>query len=142
MDFIIAPAVVGIIAYTIYKLFQLFVCRKERMMWIQLMIQKIGEKKMESKEEENIEVNLPSLSMNSSGGGFPALRWGCLCAGLGLGIAFAFFISHWMNFVGATSVYGYEFESYYAPIYGASTLLFGGIGLIISYIIGWKSLKK
>lgn len=38
MDFIMAPLIVGIITLGIYKLFELFVCRKERL----TMIEKIG----------------------------------------------------------------------------------------------------
>ena len=40
MDFILVPLVVGIITLGIYKLFELFVCKKERI----IMIEKLGDK--------------------------------------------------------------------------------------------------
>mgnify|MGYP000502172067 FL=1 len=40
MDFITAPLIVGIITLGIYKLFELFACRRERI----TLIEKLGEK--------------------------------------------------------------------------------------------------
>ena len=40
MDFIMVPAIMAIITVGIYKLFELFVCKKERLM----LIEKMGDK--------------------------------------------------------------------------------------------------
>ena len=34
MDFIMVPTILAIITLGIYKLFELFVCKKERLMWL------------------------------------------------------------------------------------------------------------
>ena len=44
MDFITIPLVVGIITLGIYKLFELFACRRERI----TLIEKLGEKMSEA----------------------------------------------------------------------------------------------
>ena len=46
MDFITAPLIVGIITLGIYKLFELFACRRERI----TLIEKLGEKMSRSEE--------------------------------------------------------------------------------------------
>lgn len=45
MDFITAPLIVGIITLGIYKLFELFACRRERI----TLIEKLGEKNVSNR---------------------------------------------------------------------------------------------
>ncbi|MDR2935976.1 MAG: hypothetical protein LBU80_01350, partial [Rikenellaceae bacterium] len=80
MDFITIPAVVGIVALGVYKLFELFVRKKERMM----IVEKID---FSNSDGKPIDVNIAG-----NPGKFPALRFGCLFAGIGLGLLIAFFI--------------------------------------------------
>ena len=139
MDFITAPAIVGIIFYGLYKIIELYVRRKERMMWIQLLIQKFEGSIPADEVKRLTDTPLEGVKLSR----FTALRWGCLITGLGLGLVIAFIISHAMNYSGSTHLTDmWEFQRHYGVIYGACTLLFAGLGLIISYLIEWKQLKK
>ena len=118
-NFIIPPLVVGIITLGIYKLFELFVCKKERL----LIIEKMGEKFTPNMLEHKI--NFSSIGNLS----FSSLKWGCLLMGLGLGLLAAFAIH-------------YNFEDFMfkkweiqTTVYGASVLLFAGLGLLIAFLI-------
>ena len=77
MDFITTPLTTAIVFYFIYRLFELFVRRSERMMYI-------------SKMRDNCPANLrlPDLWPRRMGS-FSALRAGCLILGLGLGLLLA-----------------------------------------------------
>lgn len=123
MDFITTPLTTAIVFYFIYRLFELFVRRSERMMYI-------------SKMRDNCPANLhlPDLWPRRMGS-FSALRAGCLILGLGLGLLAAFFIN-------AMAIPGYvtgemlrNTREIAGTTYGACTLIFGGAGLIISYAI-------
>ena len=82
MDFIMVPVVCGIFVLGFYKLFELFVCKKERL----LIIEKMGEKF--TPEMLGNKINLSSVG-NAS---FSALKFGCLFVGLGLGLLVAYLI--------------------------------------------------
>ncbi len=121
------PAVMGIITLGIYKLFELFVRKKERL----TIIDKIGDKLTPEILSEKIDfsTNIPKLY-------FSALKFGCLFMGLGIGILVAFAVHY--NFADFV-------ESSYqiiGAIYGSCVLLFGGLGLIIAFIIELKICNK
>ena len=127
MDFIMVPAVMGIITLGIYKLFELFVRKKERL----TIIDKIGDKLTPEFLSEKIDfsTNIPKLY-------FSALKFGCLFMGLGIGMLVAFAVHY--NFADFV-------ESSYqiiGAIYGSCVLLFGGLGLIIAFIIELKICNK
>ena len=127
MDFIMVPAVMGIITLGIYKLFELFVRKKERL----TIIDKIGDKLTPEILSEKIDfsTNIPKLY-------FSALKFGCLFMGLGIGMLVAFAVHY--NFADFV-------ESSYqiiGAIYGSCVLLFGGLGLIIAFIIELKICNK
>ena len=82
MNFIMVPVVCGIFVLGFYKLFELFVCKKERL----LIIEKMGEKF--TPEMLGNKINLSSVG-NAS---FSALKFGCLFVGLGLGLLVAYLI--------------------------------------------------
>ena len=119
MDFISIPLVVGIVCAGIYGLFELFVRKRDRL----AIIEKIGDK-----------LGLPNYMRNFS---FSSLKVGCLLAGIGLGLLVGFIINMCM----ATN-YCYDDGWYRNEVagtaYGASVLLFGGIGLIIAFVIELK----
>ena len=134
MDFIMVPVVCGIFVLGFYKLFELFVCKKERL----LIIEKMGEKF--TPEMLGNKINLSSVG-NAS---FSALKFGCLFVGLGLGLLVAYLIC-------ATTLEGYvdvsrnsnwEYRETISVIYGACVLLFGGVGLLTSFLIELKISKK
>ena len=103
MDFITAPLVVGFICLGIYALFELFVRRKERL----LIIEKISERM--DIADLGKRLSLPSYGLPRFS--FSSLKTGCL----------------------------YEAIS---SAYGASVLLFGGLGLIVAFVIETNMKKK
>lgn len=128
MDFIMVPLIVGIVCAGIYGLFELFVRKKERL----AIIEKIGDKLDPSAD---VKIGLPRLSSNFS---FSSLKAGCLLAGVGLGLLVGFIIS--------VSTTNYDLKNWgeremVSSIYGASVLLFGGIGLIIAFLVEMKITK-
>lgn len=127
LDFIMVPAVVGIITLGIYKLFELFVRKKERL----IIIDKIGDKLTPDILNGKIDfsTNIPKFS-------FSALKFGCLFMGFGIGLLVAFAVHY--NFADFVE------KAYYlrSAVYGSCVLLFGGLGLLIAFIVELKVSKK
>ncbi len=92
MDFITIPAVLTVIGYFIYKLFELFVCKKERLYMIE--------------HAKDFSVNgidgkfYNQLGLNLS---FSALKWGAFILGIGLVMIVVYFIN--INNTGAIRSY-------------------------------------
>ena len=125
MDFIMIPAIMGIFTLGTYKLFELFVCKKERL----LMIEKMGDKFLP--DMLGNKINLSSLGNLS----FSALKFGCLFMGLGLGLLVAFFVHyHFGEFCDSRRIQ--------SVLYGSCVLLFGGLGLLIAFLVELKINKK
>ena len=127
MDFIMVPLIVGIVCAGIYGFFELFVRKKERL----AIIEKIGDKLEPSAFD--VKIGLPRLATNFS---FSSLKTGCLLAGIGLGLLVGFIIS-----VSLTDFNLDGRRELISTVYGASVLLFGGIGLIIAFVIELKLSK-
>lgn len=135
MDFIMAPAICGIFVLGFYKLFELFVCRKERLSIIEKMGDKFTPDMLEHK------INLSSTGNLS----FSALKFGSLFIGIGLGLLVAYFIC-------TTTLNGYaemsnerfnwNLQESISVIYGACVLLFGGIGLLAAFLVELRISKK
>ncbi|WP_291529924.1 DUF6249 domain-containing protein [Bacteroides sp. UBA939] len=131
MDFIMIPIVMAIITLGVYKLFELFVCKKERLM----LIERMGDKYMSDA------ACMPKLMGTFS---FSTLKIGCLLIGMGLGLLVGFIIC-------TSSIPGYLdkevnnwrfYRDIVALIYGACVLVFGGIGLIVAFITELRFGKK
>lgn len=130
MDFISIPLVVGICIAGVYGLFDLFVRKKERLAIIEKMSEKISSIAFDGK------LTMPSFNRFS----FSALKVGFLMAGIGLGLLVAFFLHIGLaDIIEGNEWYRREIAS---VLYGASVLLFGGIGLLIAFIIEIKINKK
>ena len=134
MDFISIPLVVGIITYGIFRLFDLFVRKKERL----AIIEKIGEKFDPSMVENKFSFPMASTG-NST---FSTLKIACLLLGVGLGLLVGYFIC-------LGSIAGYNTmelrnnaNEISGVVYGATVLLFGGLGLLVAFVIEMKYLKK
>ena len=82
MDFIMVPLIFGIVTYGIYSLFELFVHKKERLMIIEKLSEKVDWAVLDGK------LQLPSFAQKQIS--FSALKIGCLMAGLGLGLLIGF----------------------------------------------------
>ena len=128
MDFIMVPLIFGIVTYGIYSLFELFVHKKERLMIIEKLSEKVDWAVLDGK------LQLPSFAQKRIS--FSALKIGCLMLGLGLGLLVGFIFHTYVkvNFGG-----DWEMVS---VAYGASVLLCGGLGLILAFIIENKMGKK
>lgn len=135
MDFISVPLVVGIVTLGIYKLFELFVRKKERLS----IIEKIGEK-FDASMIEN-KFSFPSKIFKNFS--FGSLKAGCLLMGVGLGLLVGFIIC-------TSAIAGYNMghdmdwgvRDTAGIVYGASVLIFGGLGLITAFLIEMKYSKK
>lgn len=135
MDFITIPLVVGIVTLGIYKLFELFVRKKERLS----IIEKIGEK-FDASMIEN-KFSFPSKIFKNFS--FGSLKAGCLLMGVGLGllVGFAICISTIRGYnLGGSIDWGVRDTA--GIVYGASVLIFGGFGLIAAFIVEMKYSKK
>ncbi|MDE5713519.1 MAG: hypothetical protein K2I16_07855 [Muribaculaceae bacterium] len=118
--------VTGIIFLTVYKVFDLFVRRKERMALIE---------KINTETTCNIDINkLGGILNPPSDNRFSALKWGCLAVGLGAGMLIGFFI--YVNCPMAQKEWGLR-----EMMYGALVLIGGGLGLISAFIIEMKVRK-
>ncbi|MFT3740918.1 MAG: hypothetical protein QM786_19380 [Breznakibacter sp.] len=134
MDFISIPAVVGIITLGIYKLFELFVRRRERLN----IIEKVGEKIDPSflGEAHPIPVKI------SGRFSFGSLKAACLLIGIGLGLLIGYTIS--LNSLPYGGIYSdnYQQNQLMGVIFGASVLVFSGLGLLTAFVIEMKIEKK
>ena len=127
-DFLTPTFVLWIITYGIYKLIELFVCKKERVM----LIERLSEKNLRFPEN-----NLPDVSaMFHKNISFNALKAGCLLAGLGLGLLIGYILNI-ANY--AMLADNYELRSI---VYAAPLLLCGGAGLLIAFVIETKMDNK
>lgn len=131
MDFLEAPLVLLIIFYFFYKILQLYATRRERI----LLIEKLSELPPEG---------LPTLPLNDFSiapryNHMQALRWGLLILGCGFGLLVGYFVAIGLN---NSLIKNPGALGEYSIILCAPVLLFGGIGLIISYIIESRSAEK
>lgn len=133
LDFISVPLTCAIVFAAIYGVFELFVRRKERLAIIEKLSEKIDPKTIEGK------IRFPGFVSNFS---FSALKAGALLAGVGLGLLVGFFINLGM-LQNPTYINEHWFRhDMVAVAYGASVLLFGGIGLLIAFAIELNLSKK
>lgn len=133
MNFIMVPLILGIITLGVYKIFELFACKRERM----AIIEKLGDKI--SSADLNGKFSLPAYNRSS----FSALKGGLLMAGIGLGLltGFAISASFVPNYVVQDNL-NWDSQQMIGIIYGACVLLFGGVGLLAAFLIEMKINKK
>ena len=136
MEFITIPCTFGIVTYGIYKLFELIICRKERIMLLE-------------KLDSFACANFPDLSAvfgkyRGANISFSSLRIGSVMLGMGLGLLLGFFLSldcthqlvEYSEMVNRSPRFLQEL------VIGGSILCCGGLGLIISYIIERNTQNK
>ncbi len=129
MNFIMVPLIIGIITFGILKLFELFACRKERMM----LIERMQGLTLQQPPRLNYGFGLPFS--------FSALKWGCLLMGIGLGLLLAFFICSAYN-PGFVHEGWVSSSSVPAVIFGACMLLMGGLGLLVAFLVEMRFRKE
>lgn len=130
MDFIMVPAVMTIITLGAYKLFELFVCKKERIMLIEKM------------DERGLLPQMDTPKLRGSSFSFSALKIGCLLAGMGLGLLLGYLICYATIPNYFTADRDWMYRETVSLIYGACVLGVGGIGLIVAFITELKLNKK
>lgn len=133
MDFITVPLVIGIITLGIYKLFELYARKKERL----LMIDKLGDKL----DPSYLNGSLPMPSQIVGKFSFGALKAGALMVGVGLGLLVGFLILN----VSLPAIEMFNTGNYRelgSVVFGSSVLLFGGLGLLIAFIVETRINKK
>ena len=136
MEFITIPCTFGIVTYGIYKLFELIICRKERIMIIE-------------KLDSIVCANMPDMGAifgkyRGANISFSSLRIGSVMLGMGLGLLLGFFLSldcthqlvEYSEMVNRSPRFLQEL------VIGGSILCCGGLGLIISYIIERNTQNK
>ena len=123
------PLNCAIIFGCIYKVIEMFVHKRERLMLI-------------SKITELSNIDFKGINFYSSGNKYTALRIGLLMLGVGLG----FFVGFFLNLMTVSGKLDTLYEwQYYSKvggiIYVACICIFGGIGLLISYLTERKAEK-
>ena len=127
MNFIMIPLVTGIVTLGIYKFFELLICRRERR-------EIIGKLEPGSLIDYlklvpmglRMGATIRTASETAPGISAGALKAGCLLLGLGAGLLFGFMLTR------ITEIQSYDTRS---AVYGGSVLVFGGLGLIVSFIV-------
>ncbi|MHC1691175.1 MAG: hypothetical protein AB9833_10135 [Bacteroidales bacterium] len=134
MEFISIPLTFGIGAYAFYKLIELFVRKKERL----LILEKIS--LLENVNTENLNLSRLFGEEKMFKNQFLTLRIGSLLMGLGLGLLIGYIIVQ--SSMGLSSEISYDMRDAMSVIYGASTLLFGGLGLVAGFIVEIRMKKQ
>lgn len=128
----LAPVLIcAIIFITVYKIFELFVRRNERMAMIEKLSNGIDPRILQK------QFTMPS-SRNDSYGSW-AVRVGFLLMGISLGVAIAITVDL-LAVLPAKSEY--ELRSAISALYPACAAIFGGLGLVVAYFFERKDNKR
>ena len=125
MEWIMIPLNFAIVFGGIYKVIELFVHKRERLMLI-------------SKITELRNFDFKGINLYSSGNKYTALRIGWLLLGVGCGFLLGFCINMWATYgdysFRADEDFVYRYSNRVGGIvYVASVCICGGIGLLMSY---------
>jgi len=137
MGELVAIFIVGIVTLGIYRLFELYARRKERIMML--------EKLAENAKPIDLDMNFPFLKANTPPS-FWVLKISLLLIGIGLGSIIAFVIQYAV--MGELLIKVHEnwevrnnLQGFRQMIYFACIAIFGGLGLLIAYLIEVKQNK-
>ncbi|MDR3218873.1 MAG: hypothetical protein LBU22_07830 [Dysgonamonadaceae bacterium] len=137
--------IVGFIVLGTYKLFELFIKRKERL----AIIEKIFS--LSSDKEISGSIRLPEISFGGKAFDFWSLRLALLLMGIGLGCLTAYFVQYnmltsslqsYVDTQGDNWQFRNEFYEMKSIIYFACITLFGGAGLLLAYLLELRRTKK
>ena len=124
------PLNCAIIFGCIYKVVELFVHRRERLLLI-------------NKLTEISNVDFKGIQLYNSGNKFTALRIGWLMLGIGIGFFLGFLLNLWVtlgDYVNAGKEGWWQYQDRVAGIvYVACICICGGIGLLLSYRAEYKA---
>ncbi|GHT01355.1 hypothetical protein AGMMS49525_01850 [Bacteroidia bacterium] len=133
--------VIGFIVLGIYKLTGLFVKKQERLTLLE-KLPLIFENK-----ENGGKINLPELSFGRRDYGSRTLRIALLLVGVGLGCIVAFFLEYYLFDAFLTQNFRkldnwLHIEQLLFVLYFSFITIFGGLGLLIAYLMEQKQGKK
>ncbi|MDR1335526.1 MAG: hypothetical protein LBK22_01705 [Tannerella sp.] len=143
MYFIVAPLIVWICVSGVYSLFELYARRKERMYLCERLGDRLDAEAFKGK------IGLP-LFVRPSFPSFPSfngLKIGCLLVGVGLGLTVGLILNIQLILSGP-ELDGWKphqlwnLRQLIGVAYGAPVTLFGGLGLIIAFLIEKKTTKQ
>lgn len=117
-----------------YSLFELYARRKERMFLYERLGDRLGSEAFKGK----IELPLFAGSSIPFFPSFSGLKFGCLLVGVGLGLIVGMILDVTMVLPLGNE---WQFQKISGIAYGAPVLFFGGLGLIISFLVE-KTHKK
>ena len=117
----------------IYKLFELFARRKERMM----LIEKVGDKI----DPSFFQSSLPIPVLIAGKGSYGTLKAGCLLVGVGLGLLVGFIILN-VTLPAIEMIGTHSYEQVASIVFGSSVLLFGGLSLLVAFVLEMKYQNK
>ena len=126
MGDLIGPLVVATITLGIYKIFELFVRKNERM----AMIEKLSVNYDPQLLKEGLKIQFDTNQRSSW-----AIKTGLLLVGIGLGVTIACIID-------INTPRDNDNWRAIRSLYPACSCLFGGLGLVIAYLIERKDNKK
>ena len=124
--------IVPFIFYFTYKFLEALIRRKERLM----LVEKLDLSNLHTFPSSQEALNVLEYMPNKC---FSNLRIGLLIAGIGLGLMVAWVLAICFDPFGSMSS---DYRGMFEVIYLASPALFGGIGLLISYLIEQKARKE
>ncbi len=136
MDFITIPVTFLIVAFFLYKFFELLICRKERL----TIVDKIdGNSMIEYLKQVHLGFNFSGLTASGSSRlNYPAswsLRIGCLIFGMGAGLILGRVLDRLLYFKGQN-------WNTSAMLSGGCVLCLGGLGLLVAFIVEYKLYRK
>jgi len=124
----LAPILIcAIVFITIYKIFELFVRRNERLAMIEKLSVGIDPQVLRT------QLSLPVYKNENYS--FWAIRIGLLLVGLGLGVGIAAIVDILVVPPAINGQIYHEFRSTISVLYPAFAAIFGGIGLVVAYFI-------
>jgi hypothetical protein len=124
--------IVGFVVLGIYKAIELLVRRKERLMFIEKFFANCSNKEIQGT------LNMPDVSFGKQSGKFGSLKIALLLIGVGIGCLMTLLTIMWWDFeTQCNSNPEIRSLTYFSHI-----SIFGGMGLLISYLIESKRSKN
>ena len=128
MNFISIPVTFGIVAFFIYKFFELLICRKERLAMVEYL------------KQVRLGFNFGGLTTSGSPRlSYPAswsLRIGGLIFGMGAGLLLGAVLDRCLHF---NAQY---WSNAREVIFGGSMLCLGGLGLLVAFVVEYMLYRK
>jgi multisubunit Na+/H+ antiporter MnhB subunit len=137
-DFLIPIVIVTVSAAGIYGIFELLAHRKERLK----LIEKMGSDLNPDLLKPRFPWPVPAVDTTPRPRGYGVLKAAGLLIGIGLGLLVATFVAYLNQELYFKMLSTGQINEILSALYGASVLLFGGLGLLTAFLIEMKMRKK